>query len=292
MKDQHEKIKGYRNLSQEEINLMNEGKALAEQCGIYIEKLMADEGTDKRAVALGRLPATTTRSETRSPPACTRSPIPARRGHRRHRCAPDRRCDGRRCRASRRGCRIARARRAGLYSAAMRSCSSVPGSYSKSRHVRIAHRSCSMHRNAPPMCPAECRQDQQDRRLDVIREIPNAMRHARALLHQPSYQPHIQNSQVPNKSIRAPAPVVTPHAIANRLMPRCRICFACPTSPIRFCHAPFSHQKESQRLPTQISKPQAAHRRRLRGTDYQRRIRPPMRCRLLPPSTRQKSTLA
>jgi hypothetical protein len=54
MKDQHEKIKGYRNLSQEEINLMNEGKALAEQCGIYIEKLMADEGTDKRAVALGK----------------------------------------------------------------------------------------------------------------------------------------------------------------------------------------------------------------------------------------------
>ena len=54
MKDQHEKIKGYRNLSQEEINLMNEGKALAEQCGIYIEKLMADEGTDKRAVAPGK----------------------------------------------------------------------------------------------------------------------------------------------------------------------------------------------------------------------------------------------
>ena len=54
MKDQHEKIKGYRDLSQEEINLMNEGKALAEQCGIYIEKLMADEGTDKRSVALGK----------------------------------------------------------------------------------------------------------------------------------------------------------------------------------------------------------------------------------------------
>ena len=54
MKDQHEKIKGYRDLSQEEINLMNEGKALAEQCGIYIEKLMADEGADKRAVALGK----------------------------------------------------------------------------------------------------------------------------------------------------------------------------------------------------------------------------------------------
>lgn len=54
MKDQHEKIKGYRDLSQEEIDLMNEGKALAEQCGSYLEKLMANEGTDKRAVALGK----------------------------------------------------------------------------------------------------------------------------------------------------------------------------------------------------------------------------------------------
>ena len=54
MKDQHEKIKGYRDLSQEEIDLMNEGKALAEQCGAYLEKLMANEGTDKRAGALGK----------------------------------------------------------------------------------------------------------------------------------------------------------------------------------------------------------------------------------------------
>lgn len=54
MKDQHEKIKGYRALSQDEIDLMNEGKALAEQCGAYLEKLMANECTDKRAVALGK----------------------------------------------------------------------------------------------------------------------------------------------------------------------------------------------------------------------------------------------
>ena len=54
MKDQHEKIKGYRDLSQEEIDLINEGKALAEQCGAYLEKLMANEGTDKRAVAIGK----------------------------------------------------------------------------------------------------------------------------------------------------------------------------------------------------------------------------------------------
>lgn len=54
MKDQHEKIKGYRDLSQEEIDLMNEGKALAEQCGAFIEKLEAQPDTDKRNVALGK----------------------------------------------------------------------------------------------------------------------------------------------------------------------------------------------------------------------------------------------
>ncbi len=33
------KITGYRQLSEEEAELMNEGKALAEQCGAYIAKL-------------------------------------------------------------------------------------------------------------------------------------------------------------------------------------------------------------------------------------------------------------
>jgi hypothetical protein len=33
------KITGYRQLTPEEVALMNEGKALAEQCGAYIEKL-------------------------------------------------------------------------------------------------------------------------------------------------------------------------------------------------------------------------------------------------------------
>ena len=41
MRDQHEKIKGRRDLSQEEIDLMNEGKELAEQCGAFIAKLDA-----------------------------------------------------------------------------------------------------------------------------------------------------------------------------------------------------------------------------------------------------------
>ena len=54
MKDQHEKIKGYRDLSQEEIDLMNEGKALAEKCGAFIDKLEANESTDKRNIAIGK----------------------------------------------------------------------------------------------------------------------------------------------------------------------------------------------------------------------------------------------
>lgn len=36
---QQPKITGYRQLSEEEVALMNEGKSLAEQCGEYIEKL-------------------------------------------------------------------------------------------------------------------------------------------------------------------------------------------------------------------------------------------------------------
>ena len=54
MKDQHEKIKGYRDLSQGEIDLMNEGKELAERCGAFIAKLEKDAHTDKRAVELGK----------------------------------------------------------------------------------------------------------------------------------------------------------------------------------------------------------------------------------------------
>jgi len=39
MENQHKQIKGYRDLTQEEIDLMNEGKELAEKCGDYIMKL-------------------------------------------------------------------------------------------------------------------------------------------------------------------------------------------------------------------------------------------------------------
>ena len=44
MKDQHQKIKGYRELSQAEIDLINEVKALAEQCGDYLKKLRTMNG--------------------------------------------------------------------------------------------------------------------------------------------------------------------------------------------------------------------------------------------------------
>jgi hypothetical protein len=54
MDNQHKKITGYRDLSQEEIDLMNEGKELAEQCRTFIEKLQAQPDTDKRSVALGQ----------------------------------------------------------------------------------------------------------------------------------------------------------------------------------------------------------------------------------------------
>ena len=54
MDNQHKKIKGYRDLSQEEIDQMNEAKALAEQCGDLIAKLESIETNDQRCVALGK----------------------------------------------------------------------------------------------------------------------------------------------------------------------------------------------------------------------------------------------
>ena len=63
MKDQHKKIKGYRELSQNEIDLMNESKVLAEQCGEFIKKLndmqeakgiIDEERPDQRWIAIGQ----------------------------------------------------------------------------------------------------------------------------------------------------------------------------------------------------------------------------------------------
>lgn len=61
MDNQHRKIKGYRDLSQEEIDLMNEIKEKAAEVGALVEKLekaefarSSDEDTDKRWVAIGK----------------------------------------------------------------------------------------------------------------------------------------------------------------------------------------------------------------------------------------------
>lgn len=54
MDNQHQKIKGYRDLNQDEIDLMNEGKALAEQCGEFIQKLRANAEADQRWVSIGQ----------------------------------------------------------------------------------------------------------------------------------------------------------------------------------------------------------------------------------------------
>lgn len=62
MENQHQKIKGYRDLSQAEIDLMNEGKELASKVGEFCAKLDAmpapgaasDYGIDKRWVAIGK----------------------------------------------------------------------------------------------------------------------------------------------------------------------------------------------------------------------------------------------
>lgn len=52
------KITGYRQLSELEAALMNEGKALAEKCGEYIAKLrtiQTENGLDQRWVSIGAI---------------------------------------------------------------------------------------------------------------------------------------------------------------------------------------------------------------------------------------------
>jgi hypothetical protein len=46
-------ITGYRILDEHEIALMNEGKALAEQCGAYIARLRVLQSLDQRWVSIG-----------------------------------------------------------------------------------------------------------------------------------------------------------------------------------------------------------------------------------------------
>ncbi len=54
MDNQHKQIKGYRDLSQEEINLMNEAKSLAVQVGDLVAKIQATPLTDKRWASIGQ----------------------------------------------------------------------------------------------------------------------------------------------------------------------------------------------------------------------------------------------
>lgn len=53
MDNQHRKIKGYRELSQAEIDLMNEIKAKGIELGELVSKLRATEGLDHRWVSIG-----------------------------------------------------------------------------------------------------------------------------------------------------------------------------------------------------------------------------------------------
>lgn len=53
MDNQHQKIKGYRDLSQDEINLMNEAKELGERCRELTDKIKGVEGIDPRWLNIG-----------------------------------------------------------------------------------------------------------------------------------------------------------------------------------------------------------------------------------------------
>lgn len=54
MDNQHKKIKGYRELTQAEIDLMNEVKAKGVELGELVEKLMDADGLDKRWISIGK----------------------------------------------------------------------------------------------------------------------------------------------------------------------------------------------------------------------------------------------
>ena len=53
MDNQHRMISGYRELSQEEIDLMNEIKAKGVDLGELVAKLKSTEGLDQRWVSIG-----------------------------------------------------------------------------------------------------------------------------------------------------------------------------------------------------------------------------------------------
>jgi hypothetical protein len=53
MENQHQKIKGYRELSQDEIDLMNEIKAKGAELGELVTKLRGTPELDQRWVSIG-----------------------------------------------------------------------------------------------------------------------------------------------------------------------------------------------------------------------------------------------
>jgi len=55
MKDQHTKIKGYRDLSQSEIDLMNKCKELAEEVGKLCDEVSMEPTTDIRWLVDGQI---------------------------------------------------------------------------------------------------------------------------------------------------------------------------------------------------------------------------------------------
>ena len=54
MDNQHRQIKGYRELNQNEINLMNVIKEKGEELGVLLEALQSTQYTDKRWVSIGK----------------------------------------------------------------------------------------------------------------------------------------------------------------------------------------------------------------------------------------------
>ncbi len=53
MKDQHKKIKGYRELSESEIALMNDIKQKGIELGLLVDKLRELHHSDKRWISIG-----------------------------------------------------------------------------------------------------------------------------------------------------------------------------------------------------------------------------------------------
>ena len=54
MDNQHKKIKGYEDLTADDIAMMNDAKELAEQCGKFVEHLQNFPGLDQRWIATGK----------------------------------------------------------------------------------------------------------------------------------------------------------------------------------------------------------------------------------------------